>query len=272
MVVMAGSCAVGGTIGIGDECLWAQYKLTGSTEVRNQLIESNLNIVKYHADRISSHSHYRVDSEDLVAAGVFGLMDAVDAFEPARGLKFSTFASYRVRGAMLDELRATDWVPRLVRQRTNQLEAARNRRLAASGIEPTNDELIDELQVDSSEFQKISHDAGITSMISMQGQSRHQKNDSDRDLMPANIISDHLQVDPMENVARSEMQDICMQDLSEVEGMIVKLYYYEGMTMREMSKAMGISESRICQLHHEILAKLRVSMRRVEITSHSMSN
>lgn len=244
---------------------WIQYKQNGSVDARNQLIEAYLPIVKFHADRISAKIHHQTDAEDLMAAGVFGLMDAMDAFDFDRGIKFETFAAHRVRGAILDELRTTDWVPRLVRSRTAKVESVKNRLTSITGQNPTDDEIADEMGVDAEEFSKIRKDVGATGFVSLNQQLGETNSGTDRDLFAEDVLSDPAQENPLELVQRSELKDIILNQLSRTERLLIVLYYYEGMTMKEISLTFDISESRVCQLHSLVLGKLRTEMRRIKM-------
>ncbi len=242
---------------------WTEFKITGSVEARNTLIEAYLPIVKYHADRVSARTGYKTPAEDLMTAGVFGLMDAIDAYDFGRDIKFSTFAAHRVRGAILDELRAVDWVPRLVRTRTAKVENARDRLSLELGRQPDDEELAAALQVSRQEYRKISRDVGITNQVSLQqtlndGQSAH-----DRDLDAEHMLADPRQPDPLNLAQQHEVRHLVLDKLSRFERLLVELYYYEGMTMREISSTFDISESRVCQLHAQVLAKLKREMERI---------
>src|SRR5688572_457935 len=141
------------------EEVWAEYKRTASAQIRNFLLERYLEIVRYTAERLHMRLPSEVDVEDLMSAGLFGLMDAIDAFDPDRGVKFETFCAQRVRGSIFDELRAMDWVPRLVRARTAKVERARKSLEMELGRKPTEKEICDRLEVNGAEFQKLSKDS-----------------------------------------------------------------------------------------------------------------
>jgi len=243
---------------------WTQYKLDGNTDARNTLIEAYLPVVKYHADRMSAKIHRQYDAEELMTAGVFGLMDAIDAFDFDRGFKFETFAAHRVRGAILDELRSMDWVPRLVRARTSKVERVRESLTVANGERPSEDVLAGELGMSRREYDKISHDVGVVGFVSLQNQIGEQQHGMDREVAAEDILADERQDNPVDLLMRSETRDVLLDCLSRIERLIIILYYFEGMTMKEISSSFDISESRVCQLHSLILVKLRNEMRRQE--------
>src|SRR6476659_5407435 len=139
--------------------LWRDYRAEPTVDLRNHLVENYLPLVKYNAERIWSRLPEGVDLDDLISAGVFGLMDAIDAFDLERGVKFETYCVPRIRGAMLDELRTMDWVPRLVRSKHTKLEEARKSLEASLGRPPTSDEMAARLSVSLQEYEKIAEDA-----------------------------------------------------------------------------------------------------------------
>src|SRR2546428_9701443 len=147
--------------------LWRDYRAHPTIELRNQLVELYLPLVKYNAERIWSRLPEGVDLDDLISAGVFGLMDAIDAFDLERGVKFETYCVPRIRGAMLDELRTMDWVPRLVRSKASKLEEARKSLEAEFGRPPTADEMATRLGVSLEEFQQMVGEATAVSLVSL---------------------------------------------------------------------------------------------------------
>src|SRR6202163_2765519 len=147
--------------------LWKDYRTEPTVELRNQLVELYLPLVKYNAERIWARLPEGVDLDDLISAGVFGLMDAIDAFDLERGVKFETYCVPRIRGAMLDELRTMDWVPRLVRSKHTKLEEARKSLEAALGRPPTPDEMASKLGLPIDEYEKMAMDANAVGLISL---------------------------------------------------------------------------------------------------------
>lgn len=244
--------------------VWVEYKLTNSVEARNQLIEAYMPIVKFHSDRVAAKVGAGTTSEELIAPGVFGMMDALDAFELDRGIKFTTFAAHRVRGAILDELRSMDWVPRLVRSRTAKYEEAREELVSELGQEPSQEEIADKLGVSKRDFKKIKRDNGITGVVSLQQQMGDQNN-SDRELDAERILADGNQADPSDEAQRIELREMILEKLGRMERLLITLYYYEGMTMREISHTFQISESRVCQMHGQILKKLKTLTERFKV-------
>jgi len=237
---------------------WVQYKKKPSEAQRNWLMERYLPLVKYNAERIHTKLPDEVDVEDLMSAGIFGLMDAIDAFDLGRGVKFETYCAPRIRGAILDELRSMDWVPRLVRSRASQVDGARKSLEMALGRKPTDDELAQKMQVNPDEFSKIRKDAGTVGVISLS--RKWFETDSNKDVREIDVLEDPKQVNPLASVQREDLKDLITKGLSRAEQLIVVLYYYEQMTMKEIGVTLDLSESRVSQMHSSILARLRAQL------------
>jgi len=238
--------------------LWLDYKEEGGESRRNQLMERYLPLVKYNAERIHTKLPDEVDVEDLMSAGIFGLMDAIDAFDLDRGVKFETYCAPRIRGAILDELRSMDWVPRLVRSRTSQVEKARRKLEMQLGRKPTDDELIEKMEVNKEEYAKIRKDAGATSVVSLS--RKWFETDSNKDVREIDVVEDSKQVNPLSAVQKRDLKGVITKGLSRAERLIVILYYYEEMTMKEIGVTLDLSESRVSQMHSSILARLKAQL------------
>ncbi len=246
--------------------VWVEYKQTGSETIRDFLLTKYLKLVKYNAERIHSKLPVEVDVEDLQSAGIFGLMDAVDAFDLDRGVKFETYCAPRIRGAILDELRSMDWVPRLVRSRTSKVEGARKRLAMQMGRNPTDDEIAKELEVDGDEYKKMAKDAGAVGMVSI-----HRKwfeTDSNKDVREIDVLKDQRQPNPLSQVQKRDLKDLMTKGLSRAERLILVLYYYEEMTMKEIGQTLDLSESRVSQMHSSILARLKAQMQHRDTEFH----
>lgn len=247
---------------------WIQYKLhPDHLALRNRLVENYLPLVLYHAKRVSLKTNKRTIAEELLTAGVFGLIDAIDAYDFDRGIKFETFSSHRIRGAMLDELRSQDWLPRLIRSRHTKLEQAKSSWLGQRGYAPTDDDLCQTMQVDRKEYRKITRDASMACRVSLQQQITDNSEASDRNFYPCHSLADSSSNQPSLIAQKLELRELVLEDLSRIERLIVLLYYYEGLTMKEISITFDISESRVCQMHTMILTKLRSQLRRHELTT-----
>ena len=238
--------------------VWPEYKKTGSEGLRNQLMEHYLPLVKYNAERIYTKLPDEVDIDDLMSAGIFGLMDAIDAFDLDRGVKFETYCAPRIRGAILDELRSMDWVPRLVRSRSSQVEQARRSLQMELGRKPTDEELCEKMGVDQDEYAKIRKDAGAVGVVSLS--RKWFETDSNKDVREIDVLKDAKQVNPFKVVQKRDLKDLITKGLSRAERLIVILYYYEEMTMKEIGMTLDLSESRVSQMHSSILARLQAQM------------
>jgi len=238
--------------------VWDEYKATGSPEIREFLLTKYLYLVKYNAERIHAKLPVEVDVEDLHSAGIFGLMDAVDAFDLDRGVKFETYCAPRIRGAILDELRSMDWVPRLVRSRTAKVDKARKSLAMQFGRQPTDDEIAGEMGMDKAEYRKMSKDSEAVGVVSI-----HRKwfeTDSNKDVREIDVLRDQRQPNPLSQVQRRDLKDLMTRGLSRAERLILILYYYEEMTMKEIGQTLDLSESRVSQMHSSILARLKAQM------------
>ena len=238
--------------------VWREYQNTGSKTLRNQLIEHYHDIVRYTAERMHMRLPGEVDVEDLMSAGLFGLMDAIDAFDLERGVKFETYCAQRVRGAIFDELRAMDWVPRLVRSRTAKVERARKSLEMELGRKPTDAELTERLQVNKSEFDKLSKDSRPVGVVSLN--RKWFETDSSKDVREIDVIHDKKQENPLSELQKQDLKLLITKGLSRAERLIVVLYYYEEMTMKEIGTTLDLSESRVSQMHSSILARLKAQM------------
>jgi RNA polymerase sigma factor for flagellar operon FliA len=238
--------------------IWTEYKQTGSETIRNFLLTKYLHLVRYNAERVHTKLPVEVDVEDLQSAGIFGLMDAIDAFDLDRGVKFETYCAPRIRGAILDELRSMDWVPRLVRSRTAKVEAARKRLTMQFGRPPTSTEIAEELGVDEDEFKKIDRDAGAVGVVSIH--RKYYETDSSKDVREIDVLQDGRQPNPFSQVQKRDLKDLMTKGLSRAERLILVLYYYEEMTMKEIGQTLDLSESRVSQMHSSILARLKAQM------------
>ncbi len=238
--------------------VWRSYKKSSSDELRNYLIENYLQLVKSTAERMHMRLPGEVDVEDLMSAGLFGLMDAIDAFDLERGVKFETYCTQRIRGAIFDELRAMDWVPRLVRSRTAKVERARKALEMELGRRPTDKEVCDRLKVTGTEFKKLSKDSKPVNVVSLN--RKWFETDSSKDIREIDVIQDNRQEDPLAELQRRDLKLLITKGLSRAERLIVILYYYEEMTMKEIGMTLDLSESRVSQMHSSILARLQAQM------------
>ncbi len=239
------------------DALWEDFFRNRCEENRNRLIEHYLPIVKYTAERIYMKLPEKVDVDDLISAGIFGLMDAIDAYDPKRGVKFATYCTPRIRGAILDELRSMDWVPRLVRARAHQLGNATKTLEAHLGRLPTEREVAEELEMNMEEFYRLQRDATAVGLVSL---SNNLDVEGDNDICEIDIIEDKKSQDPMVEAQKRDLKSLLTRGLTRAERLILVLYYYEEMTMKEIGATLDLSESRVSQMHSSIVARLKAQM------------
>ena len=240
------------------EELWADYSKSRDQNIRNFFMEKYYSLVRYHAERVHARLPDEVNIDDLVQAGVFGLTDAINAFDLERQVKFETYCAPRIRGAILDELRLMDWVPRLVRHRSSKVEQARQRIEMEQGSPATHDQIAEHLGVDSEEYEKIQRDSSAVGTFSLTRKA--YPSDGDRDVREIDVIRDDQQANPVRNIERKDLQNLITKGLSRAERLIVILYYFEGMTMKEIGATLDLSESRVSQMHSSILARVKAQV------------
>jgi RNA polymerase sigma factor for flagellar operon FliA len=242
----------------GVQQLWQEYQATPNDETRNHLVEHYLSLVRYNAERIWQRLPDGVDLDDLISAGVFGLMDAIAAFDTERGVKFETYCVPRIRGAMLDELRTMDWVPRLVRSKASKMEEARKTLEAALGRPPSAPEMAERLGVSIDEFQRMLGDSKAVSQVSLN--KKWYETDSYKDVREIDILEDKKAEDPTHRLQNRDLMRLVTRGLNRNERLIIILYYYEDMTMKEIGATLDLSESRVSQMHSSIVARLQAQL------------
>ncbi len=239
---------------------WGRFKATGERSLRNLLMEKYFPIVKYNAERIGAKLPDEVDRDDLVSAGVFGLIDAIQAFDLERGVKFETYCAPRIRGAILDELRSMDWVPRLVRSRAHLLERVSRELESMLGRPPTESETADRMGISREEFEKLSRDATAVTQVSLS--RKYSETDSNKEVCEIDVIQDRRGKDPVAEIQKRDVKELLTRGLSRAERLILILYYYEEMTMKEIGVTLDLSESRVSQMHSSILDRLKTVLRK----------
>src|SRR6201747_1556575 len=238
--------------------VWIDYKKEKTERMRNILMENYLHLVRYNAERIHVKLPDEVELDDLMSAGIFGLMDAINAFDLERGVKFYPYCAPRIRGAILDELRSMDWVPRLVRSRAHKLDGASKQLEVELGRAPTNDELAKRLKVSMGEFEKMAKDASAVGVVSLS--RKWFETDSNKDVREIDVLEDKRGADPIREIQRKDLKELITKGLSRAERLIIVLYYFEEMTMKEIGATLDLSESRVSQMHSSILARLKAQM------------
>ncbi len=239
---------------------WQEFIADRSNQtLRNALIEQYLPLVRYHAERVWSRLPDEVELDDLTSSGVFGLMDAIDAYDPSRGVKFETYCVPRIRGAMLDELRNMDWVPRLVRSRARKLSEANKELSNRLGRMPSQEELATHLQMDQAELARVMNDANAVNLVSLN--KKWFETDGSKDVSEIDLVEDERSEDPTSNLQKADLIRMVTKGLNRNERMIIILYYYEEMTMKEVGATLDLSESRVSQMHSAIVARLQQQLK-----------
>ena len=238
--------------------VWEQFYKSKDEHSRNLLMEHYRHLVKYAAERLHSKLPDKVDVDDLISAGIFGLMDAIDAFDPSRGVKFETYCSPRIRGSILDELRSMDWVPRLVRARASQLSKATQSLEIHLGRKPVKEEIAAELNLDEEEFDRLQRDANAVNLVSLD--TKYNDGDGEKEIREIDIIKDERSEDPIIEAQKRDLKNLLTKGLTRAERLIIILYYYEEMTMKEIGATLDLSESRVSQMHSSIVARLKAQM------------
>ncbi|MBN2129643.1 MAG: FliA/WhiG family RNA polymerase sigma factor [Sedimentisphaerales bacterium] len=238
--------------------IWDAFHKTREDYHRNLLMEHYRDLVRYAAERLHTKLPDKVEVDDLISAGIFGLMDAIDAYDPERGVKFETYCAPRIKGSILDELRSMDWVPRLVRARAHQLARATHALEMHLGRKPGQEELAEELNMGMEEFSRLQRDANAASLVSLS--TKCGDNDGEKDVYEIDVIKDRRSEDPLLEAQKRDLKNLLTKGLSRAERLIIVLYYYEEMTMKEIGATLDLSESRVSQMHSSIVARLKAQM------------
>jgi len=232
---------------------------------REQIIHQYLYLVKYVADRLSANLPANVDTNDLVNDGVFGLIDAIEKYDVARAVKFETYAIARITGAMLDALRSLDWVPRTVRQRVRAVRRAFEGLEFELGRDPTDAELARRLHLSVQELDRVRQRARATSMLSLEAPLR-SGDDRDRDRFVGDMLED-VESDVERALERVEsLRELvrAVEALPPQERTVIRRYYFKAQTLRQIKDELGISESRVSQIHAQAVARLRQHLQQAE--------
>jgi RNA polymerase sigma factor for flagellar operon FliA len=243
------------------ERLWQELKATGSTAIRDQLIVHYSPLVKYVAGRVAVGLPQNVDQGDLVSYGIFGLIDAIEKFDLERGFKFETYAISRIKGAIIDELRSIDWVPRSVRSKARSLEKAYGKLEGELHRTPTDAELADELGMTDNQLQSTFSQISFIGLVALDEMLGGERTGGDS-MTLGDTIAD-TRDGPMAAYEVEEMRQILAQainDMPEREKIVLTLYYYEGLTLAEIGEVLGVTESRVCQIHTKSVIHLRAKI------------
>jgi RNA polymerase sigma factor FliA len=240
--------------------IWKRYNVTGSVDLRNRLVENYMDIVKYNAVRVNMRVPGEVTEDELVSAGVFGLMDAIKSYESSRGARFETYCAQRVRGAMLDWLREIDFVPRVVRSRSHIIDRSKNKLELTNGDPPSEDEIEKELwkKHGYKNGRTIAKDGRVIKVESLS--NKVSEKDDGSPILCLDLLKDGNAISPETKTAKEFLSEYIVRGLDSRERFILILYYYEGMTMKEVGKVLNLSESGVSNSHKKILKCLRNRM------------
>lgn len=239
--------------------LWQDYAKHKSADIREKLILEYAPLVRLVAGRLSMYLGYNVEYEDLVSYGIFGLIDAIDKFEYAKAVKFETYASLRIRGAILDQIRKMDWIPRTIRQKQKQIDTAMKEFELTNGRQATDAELAEKLGIKEEEYAEWQAQMKVTNVVSL-----NEFMEQGADVPNKKESSSHY-AQPEEAYELEELKQVLkdsLELLTEKEKRVIELYYYEELTLKEISSILEVSESRISQLHTKALQKMKGKMGR----------
>lgn len=237
--------------------LWEDYARVKTPDLREKLILEYAPLVKVVAGRLSMYLGYNVEYEDLVSYGVFGLIDAIDKFDMGKEVKFETYASLRIRGAILDQIRKMDWIPRTIRQRQKQIDTAMKELEQRNGRPPTDAELAAYMGISEDEFLDWQNQVKADNIISL-----NEYVEQGNDISSEKSISSGFDT-PESVIEKSELKEMleeALELLTDKEKKVILLYYYEELTLKEISRVLEVSESRISQLHTKALQKMKTKM------------
>ncbi len=234
--------------------LWEDYNRTKDVKLREQIIVEYVSLVKLVAGRLNMYLGYTVEYDDLVSYGIFGLIDAIDKFDFDKNIKFETYASLRIRGSILDQIRKLDWIPRSVRQKQKQLDAAITALEKEKGVGVTDQDIADKLGITIEEYRNWESLSNVSNIASLDEFIEQGTDGGVKEFRNTTYL------EPEECIDNNEVKQMIMDALellTEKEKKVVLLYYYEDLTLKEVAKILEVSESRISQLHSKALEKMK---------------
>lgn len=237
--------------------LWEKYNKSKDQGIKEQLITEYAQLVKFVAGRLSMYLGSNVEFEDLCGYGVFGLIDAIDKFDFQKGVKFETYASLRIRGSILDNIRKMDWIPRSIRKKQKAIDMAVTKLETGLGRTATDDEISNELQISLDEYYKWTNQTKALTLTSL---DEYVEQGGETRVEP---VSNSRYTQPEEMAEKGALKELLMKaidGLSEKERKVIVLYYYDELTLKEISAIMGVSESRISQLHTKALSRMKLDL------------
>lgn len=241
----------------GKNHLWEEYSKNGSPELKERIILEYAPLVKIVAGRLHMYLGFNVEYDDLVGYGIFGLLDAIEKFDYGKGIKFETYASLRIRGSILDQIRKMDWIPRSLRQKQKKIDVAISKLESSLGRMATDREIATEIGITEDEYMNWQGQAKVTNIVSLD-----EFMEASGDKGTGQVKSSHFD-QPEVVVQQNELKEMLkasLESLTEKEKQVILLYYYEELTLKEISKVLDVSESRISQLHTKALQKMKIKL------------
>lgn len=241
--------------------LWTAYREAPSDALRSQLIEQYAPLAKYVVDRLNLQPTGGLSYDDLISQAIVGLIEAIDRFDPARGVKFNTFAYYRIRGAVMDMLRELDWVPRSLRSKSTDIVNTIARLEGELHRTPTDAEVAAAMGLTLAQFDDLAQEVGGQTVVSLDEFVEHAAGEHSTPM--ADLIPDPNAISPEEHTAYTDMRRALAEAIDSLptnERLVISLYYQDGLTLKEIGKVLGVTESRVCQLHSKAILRLRALM------------
>lgn len=238
--------------------IWNQYVKTHNAQLKDRLTEHYVHLVKLVAGRLGIYLNQYIDLDDLVGYGVLGLIDAIDKFDPSKNVKFETYASLRIRGAILDAIRKLDWIPRTLRKKQKDIDKIYIELESKLGRTPVDQEVADALHISLDEYNTLLKEVNVSTLISI-----------DENVYQFESVKDHNAQIPERCIEEKEMKDTLsklIDELPEREKKVIFLYYYEELTLKEISRVLEVSESRVSQLHTKAVSRLRANMSKYHLS------
>ncbi len=241
--------------------LWTAWFKDHDEDARNALWVHYQGLVRYIADRQKTKLPDCIDVQDLVSAGNMGLLDAINKFDPTKGTRFETYCVPRVRGSMVDSIRAADWVPRLIRNKGHQYDRIVAELATELGREPIDEEVAKRLNIDLGELERLRGELDVKAQISFEGAADGA---DERDLLRLEMLADGDEVEPTQELQREEIREMALRGLQHSERWVVDQYYFHSRSMKQIGDDLNLSESRICQIHSQVIELLKRKFRAYE--------
>lgn len=248
-----------------EQKLWKNWMAKGDNQAANELIQHYMYLVSFHVERISSHLPNNISKEDIQSLGLFGLYDALTKFDTGRNLKFDTYASFRIRGAIMDGLRKDDWLSRSVREKAKKVEQLAQELEKTLKRAPTAPEIAEQTDMSTAEVEAAVKDSLFGNILSMEEKPKDGKGDKKEGI--GYTIADNALLRPEENLLANELKEELIAGikmLSEKEQLVISLFYKEELTLTEIGEVMGLTTSRISQIHKKTIFKLRKTLSKIQ--------